>query len=363
MVVKRRPGWKEGDPAPKKVPPAAVTALADYTRKEEQARRAPGADPDQTVKEFLDDYIARYTGRAARSKVQLVKAVAVFLAWCAGADVRKLADVTSAVCHRWVADRAATTAKRSGAPIAHATLKKERALLATAWAEALRREEVPRNPWAAAVLRGKTPKTERKSWSPEQFAKLISACRPWLRDVLLVGVNTGLRIEALRGLEWRDVRWAGVKEKGFGSITVRPELDKTGKGYEVPMSHACHDALARRFVHKEAHATFVLTGMRGRPIRHSNQTHTGIIRACQRAGLEKPSSPNHHMRRTFGRWAVLGHLTGQPIPLFTVSRWMGHSSVQMTETYLSLSFDDSARWMEEYAPHKDQAGENSGDGS
>jgi integrase len=168
-----------------------------------------------------------------------------------------------------------------------------------------------------------------------------------------VGAHTGLRIEALRGLEWRDVEWAAPGEGGFGFVRVRPELDKTGKGYRVPVDRACHDVLARRFVHKDAHAAFVLTGARGRPIRRTMQTHKAIVSACARAGLERPASPNHHMRRTFGRWAVLGHLTGQPIPMYVVSKWMGHSSIAMTEHYLALSFDDSAKWMREYAPHRD----------
>ena len=71
--------------------------------------------------------------------------------------------------------------------------------------------------------------------------------------------------------------------------------------------------------------------------------------ACERAGLPRPDAPCHALRRTFGRWAVLGHLTGRPVPLYVVSRWMGHHSVEMTERYLDLSRESSQEWMARWA--------------
>jgi integrase len=35
------------------------------------------------------------------------------------------------------------------------------------------------------------------------------------------------------------------------------------------------------------------------------------------------------------------------VPLYVVSRWMGHSSVAMTQRYLQLDDDTSAEWMSE----------------
>jgi integrase len=349
VVVRKRPGWKPGDKMPKNPPPEAKAALAEYVRKEESARQRRGIGADRTVVGFLDAYREGYTGRKEGTRLELDKAIKVFLAWCEAKKIRKLDEVTSAACHQWMDDRSRTRAKQSKKPIAHSTLKKERGLLATAWAEALRKEQIERNPWINVEVPGKPSTKARGSWTPEELAKIIDVCRPWLRDLILIGCHTGLRIAALTRVEWRDIQWSKDEEpeSRFGFLTVRPELDKAGKGYRVPIDRICHDVLARRLIYRDAHETHVLTNTQGQPIRRSNTTGKAIKAACHRAGLDKPDSPNHHMRRTFGRQAVLGQLTGRPIPLYVVSKWMGHASVQMTEKYLALSHDDSARWMEE----------------
>ena len=132
---------------------------------------------------------------------------------------------------------------------------------------------------------------------------------------------------------------------GEHALRVRAELDKAGKGYEVPIHPAVADVLRRRRARPELAASpTVLTGQAGRPTTPGNVAKA-ILRACARAGLPRPGSPTHHMRRSFGRWAVLGHLTGRPVPLYVVSRWMGHASVSVTETYLDLRSDESVDWM------------------
>ncbi len=347
VVVRKRPGWKPGDPMPKKPPPEAIAELAAYTRKEQLARQRKGVNVDLTVAEFLAAHVEGYAGRKAGSKLELEKVVAVFLAWCKENKIERLRDVTSAIAHRWMDHRARTKAVRTGEPIAHATLKKERGLLMGAWSEALKRETVERNPWIAVEVPGKPSTKERGSWTPDELTRLLAVADRWLADLLLIGCHTGLRIAALIALEWRDIKWT-KDGPGFGFVIVRPEIDKAGKGYRVPIDQTLHDVLARRLIHRDAHTTHVLTSRRSQPIKKSFISDRAIRAACKRAGLKMPDSPNHHMRRSFGRQAVLGQLTGRPIPIYVVSKWLGHSSIQMTEKYLALSHDESAKWMEEY---------------
>lgn len=346
VVVKKPPGWKPGMAMPKKPPPAALAALGEYAKREQIARERRFPASEQTVEGFLDAYRSTFaTSRKSLSVGELDKAIRIFVAWCAANGITKVPEVTSSSCHRWIAARLTTTSPRTGRPIQHSTVAKERAYLASAWSQAAKREEIEKNPWEFAPMPGRGPKKERKSWSPEEFARLVAACKPWLRDVLILGVNTGLRISALRKLEWRDVEWPKPTDEDYGQIFVRPENDKAKAGYYVPISEACYNLLERRHLHsKDEHPT-VLLGHKGGPISDTSITTKAICRACHNAGLERPRSPNHHMRRTFGRWAVLGHLTGDPVPLYVVSRWMGHASVKMTETYLDMKHDDSKRYM------------------
>lgn len=340
-VVRRRPGWKPGDAMPRKPPPEAMRALAEYGRREDAARLAtPGGDmADATVAAFLGAYQADYPpGHAATSVRSLGYAVRSFLDFCKAIKVVKLRDVTADVCDRWAAEQA-----RKGH--GHAYIKTRRALLAAAWARAARKGGGV-NPWAGVDVPVKRERKRRGSWTPDGFAALMAVSAPWLRDVLTLGCHTGLRINALRHLEWADVRWAGWDDGGgLGAVVVRPELDKAGVGYAVPQSATCHDLLMRRNRDRPADHDFVLAGAAGRPIGSESSTAKAITAACRRAGLPKPDSPNHHMRRTFGRWAVLGHLTGRPIPIYVVSKWMGHASVAMTEHYLQLDTTNSQQWM------------------
>ena len=348
-VARKRPGWKPGDPMPKKPPATAQAALAMFVRKEEAARRSRAKDPEQTISQFLLTYVEAYAGRAESSTEALTRTADSFMGWCEGRKIKRLLAVTASVCQEWIAYRAAGKDLDPPKPRKHSTLTRDRAILSGAWSGALKREELDRNPWKLVTIPGKAEKKKRESWTREQYEQLLTKSKPWLRDLLIFGCHAGLRIEALRMIEWRDIRWASATAKGFGFVVVRPELDKAGKGYQVPICKALHDMLTRRQLHKTAHVKFVLTGMHGKPLGCNNVTGRGITRACERAKLERPQSPNHHMRRTFGRWAVLGHLTGRPIPLFVVSRWMGHASVRMTEHYLEMNFDDSAAWMEDYS--------------
>lgn len=347
-MVKKRPGWKSGQAMPKKDPPEAQAALAEFSKKEKLARqRGHGYSADRTVEDFLQSHAEGYeVGCSAGSAGELAKAIKVFLAWCETQKIAKLDAVTPENCHLWMESRSRTTSKRTGKPMAYATLKKERALLATAWGVGVKQGKVLFNPWLTVEIPGSPSRKKRESWSPGDYEKILAQCNPWLRDLIIVGCHTGLRIEALRGVEWRDVHWNDDPTKeGFGFLEVRPELDKTHKGYVVPIHPKVHDVLSRRLIHKLEGCETILAGMKGRTLKTSNITDRAILRACRKAELKRPDSPNHHMRRTFGRWAILGHLTGRPVPMYVVSRWMGHSSIKMTEEYLDMKRDDSTGWM------------------
>lgn len=335
--VCRLPNWKRGAKRPKSDPLEVDRAKAAFKAREQAVRLKPRRERGQSVAAFLEGYLAEYRyGRTAGSAKQMGQAVRWFLAWCAeqSPPVVRLDSVTDDVCTAWLRDRSRQRSVKTGRFITHDTLKKERSLLSGAWNAALKLKQVDANPWKLTELPTKPVSKRRGSWSPEDYRRLMAASRTWLRDLIALGCHSGLRISALLGLEWRDVR--------DGTLTVRPELDKAGKGYTLPVHRVVAELVERRRVHQTCPR--VITGHRGKPSRITTAA-TGILRACKRAGLPKPDSPTHHMRRTFGRWAVLGHLTGQPVPIYVVSKWMGHSTVEMTEKYLQLEPHDSSSWM------------------
>lgn len=321
-------------PSPKTVPPEAKAAFIRLAEVERVARlRSPGRS---LLVESLADFLTEHTeSYRTTSKPSIDRACKHFLAWCKVQKIDRIDGVTTHVCARWMEDRSRI--------VEPTTLKRERAQIARAWNKAVRRKALPDNPWIGADLPVKITRKKRGSWSRDQFNQLLAQCRPWLQDILIVGCNTGLRISALLRLRWDDVKWRSEAGVGYGWITVLPENDKAGKGYRVPMSRDCHEVLARRFGSNDP--DFVITGDNGKRLIQRTSVAVAIDRACIRAKLKEPDSPNHHMRRTFGRWAVFGHLTGKPVPLTVVSGWMGHSSVKTTMIYLDVTDDDSTRFM------------------
>ena len=286
------------------------------------------------VDQFLRDYVSKKTNPGTR--VAMETTYEQFISWCHENEITLFSEVTKDQINKWF-DHASKSLKVS-------TLKMRRAQLAAAWSKVEKRTEGYISPWTKAKVDGKTEKKRRGSWTPEQFDRLLAACRPWLADVLMLGVYTGLRINALINVEKKHVDRSSVEfEGGFGDIVVPPELDKGGKGYVVPIHAKLHDFLAR--VELERPGEHILVGQGGKPFAGGSSTAKAIKTACERAGLDNPDSPNHHMRRTFGRWANIGHLTGKPVPVYVISKWFGHASVKMTEHYLDIEAIESRRFM------------------
>jgi integrase len=336
-ITKKRPNWKPGDTLPKR-PPALVTEkLAEYRRREKAVRDNDAPLENLTIEEFLAAFRVDYEVKVRpNTLIQFDIDTRKFLAFCAEHKVVMVHGVTRAIVNKFITARSRVAE--------HATVKKECALIASAWSKAVEDGRIPETPWKRFRVPG-VPGKRKSSWTPEQFEKLLAASRPWLRVLLSLGVNSGLRIAALRQITWGDIVFSQAGEKGFGAIVIPKHLDKAGFGYRVPLSEKCHDLLFHQKVLTDDVSGVVIRGQNGKPIRSNGISRKAILSACKRAGLEPPDSPNHAMRRTFGRWAVQGQLLGWSVPVFGVSKWLGHHSVSQTEYYLDLSHDVSQEWM------------------
>lgn len=339
-VAKGPPRWRDGDPIPK-VPPEAKAAFKRWQDKEDAAKQARAKGQPTDLAAFLDDHVASYPKEGTRRIVRI--AADQFLAWCRAEGITQFEEIDKSACNRFL--RAAAVAPPDGKAPSLNTMKTRRAFLAAAWGRLMDEEKIDKNPWKGTELRSPDRAKPRNAWTLDQYRKLLDHAEPWLRDVLVVGVHTGLRIDALMKLEWRDWHHPEPGEKHLGFIVVRKEVSKSGESYKVPVSEELHDLLSRRMVDRDAHRTFILTAKRGGTLKYSTQTAKAIVKACAAADLARPQSPNHHLRRTFGRLAVRGQLTGEPVSLYVVSRWLGHKNPKTTLVYLGLEDEESARFM------------------
>lgn len=347
--VYKIPGWKLGMVRPKKDPPHIAAFLTEFAAKERAAKLHSYLDPSQTIAEFLSSFAASHARDTTKgTQKQLDQATRNFLAWCESAKVTRLSDLTKAHCQKFLDKRAGDISQKTGKLITPGRISQERAMLGTAWSRALRLDQIAVNPWIGTTAPGwskhKKAKVNRPSWTPKEFARLHAASPGWLQDVLTLGTQTGLRINALIHLRWDDVTLSRTDD-AFGVITVRPELDKIGRGYRVPLSAKAHDVYARRWQCHSSDFPYILAGRNGLQLKRG-MTDRRIRAICKKLKLPDPVSPNHMMRRSFGRWAILGHLRpGHPIPMYVVMKWLGHTNIATTHKYLDLGQEDSQQWM------------------
>ncbi len=186
------------------------------------------------------------------------------------------------------------------------------------------RTEVPRVP----ILRSVEPAF--RFLSADECDRLLSvaALSPRHGDMVLAGLETGMRFCELSALLWDDVDLAGalvtVRRSALGGHVSAP---KNGRIRHIPLTSGLRAALVA--VPRTAALVFPnaaggLMGYRG--------AWKALARMSAAAGIERVSW--HDLRHTFAsRLVALG------ASLLSVQKLLGHSSIEMTMRYSHLGKD------------------------
>ena len=159
----------------------------------------------------------------------------------------------------------------------------------------VRLDLLPRNP-ADRIRRAKEPVRTRAVLSKDECARLLDACDPHFRPLVLAALLTGQRPCELKALTWGDV--------SFGNRTITVFRTKVGLGDAIPM----HEQLAGELeALKRSRAQSgprivpddeaVFLSRRGRPLWDYRRAWQ---KAVERAGLD-PSTGARPLRRTLQR--------------------------------------------------------------
>jgi integrase len=166
--------------------------------------------------------------------------------------------------------------------------------------------------------------TESRFLTPSEVRRILEAARvdsnPVWTILIIVALNTGMRIGELLALDWMDIDLKARRLTVRHSLCRRSGIKapKNGKTREVELTDAAHDALS------------ILECKSGRVFDFAYETaYVAINRIADKAGL--PDVGWHTMRHTFASLLVM-----ESVPLLTVSRLLGHSSVRITERYAHL---------------------------
>lgn len=182
---------------------------------------------------------------------------------------------------------------------------------------------------------GRIPKEPagRIRWITQKEAcRLVVAARhsiqaPYLADMILVALHTGLRRGEFLGLEWTRV---DLKNR---IIYLDPEHQKTKKHSTVPLNGPARDALLRRAAYRAStcpDSPWVFT-KKGEPI---DSIKKSFATACRKAGIS--NFRIHDLRHTCAAWLVQAG-----VPIRTVAEILRHSSIATTMRYAHLSPEDA----------------------
>ncbi len=174
-----------------------------------------------------------------------------------------------------------------------------------------------------AFERPRVPMPATRWLRPDEAGRLIEACAPHLKPLVVFLLHTGARLsEALR-LDWSNVDLRARRVVFMNT--------KNGEHRGVPLNDDAFLAMAK-LPHREGNVFltpagrpyFDSSGLGGSPIKRAFKT------ACRRADIGNLRV--HDLRHTFASWLVMNS-----VPLRTVAELLGHKTLAMVHRYSHLS--------------------------
>lgn len=232
------------------------------------------------------------------------------------------------------------TARRQ-AGVSPAAINRDRACLSKMFSVAIAAELADANP-VAALPRQREPEIRVRFLTKEEYGKLRDAAPKDMRAVIVLAVETGMRMGEILGLRWSEV--------DFDRGEIHIVRTKTDEPRVIPMSDVASaqiSAQSRGLDNRVFHVT-----KSKEPIAAVSHRFANVARAAKIKDLRF-----HDLRHTFASWAIKGWHEWQdgPMPLYRLQRWLGHKGPAMTQRYAHLDTADLHAEMKKAAQISAQA--------
>ena len=271
---------------------------------------------------FADEFLELYSKPNKRSWERDERSLESLKAFFAGESLRGL---RAEKIERFKVSRKAE--------VSGASVNRELACLKTLLAKAVEWGKLETNP-AARVKKFREKPGRERYLTPEEARRLVDAAAPAIRPVLVVALNTGMRRGEILGLKWPAVDLV----RGF----ILVEDSKSGKSRRIPMNGTVAAAIGAlpkvsEFLFFNPETGTHLQGIAG-----------SFEKARDAAKLE--GLRLHDLRHTAASWMVAAG-----VDLVTVSKILGHASIQMTMRYAHPTPENMRRAVERLGDYQEQA--------
>lgn len=272
---------------------------------------APPPDGNHTVAELLTHYLKTMTPRKSwhsqlRDRIILARFT---MRW----GTLQLCDLTTFLLEAYLAERLEQ--------VSFATCSKELGVLRAACHCAVRWGWASHSPFRGIVLNQEG--TARTRWlSDDEEMRLLACSAAWLRDIVMVGLDCGLRPGNLVGLQ---CAWV---QRGHTCLHISREHTKTKKlSLTIPLTTRAADIIYRYLERARSEHLFVSSA--GHPYTCA-EVNRALQRAAATAGVRDICI--YTLRHTF-----VSRLVQAGVSLPEVAALAGHRDIRMTMRYAHLA--------------------------
>ncbi len=220
-------------------------------------------------------------------------------------------------------DEGKKTPTQYGTPRSDRTANLEMAILRHIFRKGLKWGMLEKNPFENVDdLFYKNRNKRERALTEDEVKRLIEACPPYLKPIVVTAVYTGLRKDDILNLKWKDIDL----ERGIIPITEK----KTNKVRNIVLNNDTRILLHSLPVKGE----YVFPGKNGKPfkdIKKSFQT------ALKEAGIEQSEDRRYKIVFHTLRHTCVSLLTERGADTTMVKNYVAHASEEMTERYTHLS--------------------------
>lgn len=258
-----------------------------------------GSAPRLRLSEFLEQYLARTSGRLSRSTTDRLRVAVERLVEIVG-DIY-LHDILPEHVDRY---REALLSEGKAPGTVNSYLGAIRAMMHRAKDWGYLRDV----PFRRGQL-AKMPPPRVRYLSPEEVRRLLEAANPRLRAIIQVALNTGMRAGEILRLRWSDVDLARRV------LTINST--KTQHRHSVYINDTLLHVLQN--LPRSDERVFPIKSFR-----------TAFRGACRRAGLQ--DFHFHDLRHTFSSYLAMAG-----VPLRDIAEWLGHRTLRSVMRYAHLA--------------------------